>query len=218
MDAIPSIIIITGPTASGKSEVAFRCALDMNAEIISADSRQMYRHVTIGTAKPDRDMLARVRHHFIDELELHETYTAGRFFHEASERIRDIHRRGKAIIVAGGSGLYIRALTGGIFTGSFSDSAVRKKLEEELSLHGSKVLHQELTERDPVLAASTPAHNPHRLIRALEVCRVSGKPFSELRARLMPRLDYRYQLAGISWDRAVLYARIDERVGRMLEA
>jgi tRNA dimethylallyltransferase len=213
----PFVLVITGPTASGKSQTAFQCALELDAEIISADSRQIYRHVTIGTAKPDRVMLERVPHHFIDMLELDETYTAGRFYQEARDRIHDIHARGKAIVVAGGSGLYVRALAGGIFTGSYSDPEVRKALQTELAERGSDALHRELEERDPALAAVTPASNPHRLVRALEACRISGRPFSELRAGGMPSLDYCVMLTGISWDRALLYKRIDERVDRMLD-
>jgi tRNA dimethylallyltransferase len=218
LDAFPPVLVVTGPTASGKSDVAFQCALELDAEIISADSRQIYKAVSIGTAKPPMAMRERVRHHFVDEVGLDETYAAGRFADEAGKRIREILARGHSVVVVGGSGLYIRALTGGMFEGAYSDPKVRAALQDELQRSGSEALHRELTMRDPVLAAVTPAHNPHRLIRALEVCRVSGRPFSELRTRLAPRPRYRFMQTAIDWNREALYARIDERVDRMLEA
>ena len=218
MPARPSVLVITGPTASGKTLVAFSCALAMDAEIISADSRQVYAQVTIGTAKPPREMLDRVPHHFIDVVPLTETYTAGRFFAEAQQRIRRIHAQGKSVIIAGGSGLYIRALTEGIFAGAFSDSAMRKRLQDELEHLGREALYRELIERDPVIAARTPIQNTHRLLRALEVCRLAGMPFSELRVARIPESTCDFFVTGIQWEREVLYARIHERVDEMLAA
>jgi tRNA dimethylallyltransferase len=213
---LPCVLMIAGPTASGKTAVAIHCALALNAEIINADSRQVYRELTIGTAKPTPEERSAVPHHFVGQVSLTDRYTVGHFFQEAVEQISALFARGKNVVVAGGSGLYIKALLDGIFDSPETDESVRKSLQREFENSGLAPLVKELSICDPDLAQSIDTANPHRILRALEVCRVTGKPFSLLRKnlRVLPFTTY---VAGLQWDRGTLYGRVDARVDAMLE-
>jgi tRNA dimethylallyltransferase len=213
---VPAVLVITGPTASGKTAVGLRCAALLGAEIISADSRQVYRGLDIGTAKPDLAERQGIPHHFIDRVDIGDVWTAGRFYAEASALIAQLHRRGLRAVVVGGSGLYVRALTRGLFEGAYRDEALRAQLEEEFRTRGPEALLAELRERDPACAARIDAANPRRLLRALEVCRLSGQPFSRLQASEATVPPHRSFLAALAWPREVLYRRIDGRVDDML--
>ena len=212
------ITILTGPTASGKTAVALQLAELLNAEIINADSRQVYRGFDVGTAKPTPEERARVTHHGIDVCEPYESWTAGRFFHEAQQWIRDVQSRGKRVLVVGGSGLYVRVLAEGIFEGPPANQATRELLKSRLDNEGLAALMQELSERDPDMAATIDGNNPVRVLRALEVCIESGRPYSALLREQLPELPYRCLLLGIAWEREELYSRINARVDAMLEA
>jgi tRNA dimethylallyltransferase len=212
------ILVITGPTASGKTDVSLHCAALLDAEIISADSRQVYRGLDIGTAKPTAAERASVRHHGIDICDPSELYTAGRFFEDAHRWIEDIQGRGKRVIVAGGSGLYVRVLTQGLFEGPASDPVLREKLEKRLREEGKGALLRELSERDPKMAAEIDVNNPVRIVRALEVCLLTGQAYSRLRTEKMRRSPHRYRSVGIAWERSILHARINARVDAMMEA
>lgn len=214
----PQILILTGPTASGKTAVGLALAAMLRAEIISADSRQVYRGLDIGTAKPDAEELAAVPHHGIDICDPAETYTVGRFFSEAQEWIRDIHARGKRVLVLGGSGLYVRAVSDGIFDGPVADPTLRAELEERIRREGLPALVEDVRRLDPETAAVIDAQNPVRVIRALEVCLLTGKPFSALRSDRMPALPYDFRMFGLRRERPALNARIDTRVDRMMAA
>ncbi len=216
--ARPQIVILTGPTASGKTAVSLALAGRLGAEIISADSRQVYRGLDIGTAKPDPAELAAVPHHGIDICDASETYTVGRFFSDAQSWIQDIHLRGKRVLVVGGSGLYVRAVTDGIFDGPVADPTLRAGLEERILREGLPMLVEELRRLDPATAAVIDAQNPVRVIRALEVCLLTGKPFSALRSDRMPTLPYDCRIFGLRRERAALNARIDRRVDQMMAA
>jgi tRNA dimethylallyltransferase len=217
--SLPSVItVLTGPTASGKTDVSLHLAELLDAEIINADSRQVYRGFDIGTAKPSPDELERVPHHGIDICDAEESWTAGDFFREAQSWMRDIAQRRKQILIVGGSGLYVRALTDGIFEGPSPDPALREELQRRLKRFGLAPLVSRLHDLDPGIMESMDHNNPARVLRALEVCLQSGRPYSELRRELMPAIPYRSVLLGLQWDRTLLYQRIDARVHSMMLA
>lgn len=216
-DHLP-ILIITGPTASGKSAVALMCAEELGAEIISADSRQVYRQIDIGTAKPTRAERKRVPHHGIDIRDLHEVYTAGQFFLDADRWIREIRHRGNAVVIVGGTGLYVRVLTEGLFDGPESDPVLRAELERRLREEGRDALLEELREHDEETAGLIDVDNPVRLLRALEVCVLTGRPYSTLRREQHRRLPFRFMTTALHWERQSLYERINRRVDSMFDA
>ncbi|MDH7515213.1 MAG: tRNA (adenosine(37)-N6)-dimethylallyltransferase MiaA [Bacteroidota bacterium] len=212
----PLVLVIAGPTASGKTEVGILCASALGGEIISADSRQVYRGFDIGSAKPSPEWRAIVPHYFIDCADAEESYTAGRFAREAAARILEIAARGKRPIVVGGSGLYIRALMDGLFDDSVFDiKTERERLRVELAARGAAVLYAELARCDPAAAASISPANVPRILRALEVCRATGMPYSVVRQERMVEVPFEGWYCGIRWPRPELYARIERRVDEM---
>ncbi|MFI5349546.1 MAG: tRNA (adenosine(37)-N6)-dimethylallyltransferase MiaA [Elusimicrobiota bacterium] len=172
------MIVLAGPTASGKTELAVALALRLDGEIVSADSRQVYRFLDAATAKPSAEQRARIRHHLIDVAEPSEAYDAGRFAREASAAIADMRRRGKTPIVCGGTGLYIRALTEGLSPLPPRDEAVRARLASFAEREGREALHSRLAAADPKAAASIPSANIQRVLRALEVFEITGQAAS----------------------------------------
>jgi len=212
------IIIILGPTASGKSRLAMEISRRIRGEIINADSMQVYCHMDIGTAKPGKGARAEIRHHLIDIVEPGEQYTAGRFRADAAAAIEDIASRGRVPVVAGGTGLYIRALTEGLFEGPAGDPAIRQGLLEEARLYGGEHLYAMLEEVDPTVARAIHPNNLRRVIRALEVWRLSGRPISVLQKERAPAPPpYDALLLGLMVERPVLYGRIDRRVEEMIK-
>ena len=212
------ILVITGATASGKTDVSMVCASLLDAEIISADSRQVYRGLDIGTAKPTLAERSAVRHHGIDICDPSELYTAGRFFNDAHRWIEEIQARGKRVIIVGGSGLYVRVLMRGLFEGPAADAALRRELETRLREEGKQALLRDLTERDPEMAAEIDVNNPVRIIRALEVCILSGQAYSRLRKEKLRLSPHRFSSIALAWERSLLHARINVRVDAMMEA
>ena len=168
------MIVLAGPTASGKTELAVSLALRLNGEIVSADSRQVYRLLDAATAKPSAAQRARVPHHLVDVADPSEAYDAARFAREATSAIAGIEKRGRLAIVCGGTGLYLRALTEGLAPLPPRDEAVR----ERLSALSKDVLHARLAKADPKAAAAIPAGNVQRVVRALEVIELTGRPIS----------------------------------------
>jgi len=213
-----SILIITGPTASGKSAVAMHCARLLEAEIISADSRQVYRGLDIGTAKPGAEALRDIPHHGIDIAEPGDTYTAGRFFEDARGWISDIFARGRRVIIVGGSGLYVRVLMRGIFDAPDTDPALRVELQRRLEEEGADALVDELTRLDPEGVRTIDTRNPVRLLRALEVCLQTGEPYSAIRRERLRTLPWTFVQTAIDRERAELYDRINRRVDAMVAA
>ncbi len=208
--------MIIGPTASGKSALALGWAERHGAEIISADSRQVFRHLDIGTAKPKPEERRRVRHHFVDEREPDRPLTAAEFAAEAEARIESLSAKGTPVVVAGGSTLYLHALHAGLADVPEVPAIVRERLSAELEQRGLPALADELLGADPDLAARTDLHNPRRVLRALEVYRHTGTPLSAFltKPRRMPR--FRYQILLLNWPREVLYKRIESRVDAMM--
>ncbi|MGA9365446.1 MAG: tRNA (adenosine(37)-N6)-dimethylallyltransferase MiaA [Bacteroidota bacterium] len=210
------VLCIVGPTASGKTNLALLVAKQLHGEIISADSRQVYKHLDIGTAKPTREQLREVRHHFIDKLEPNENFSAGEFGKKGREIIDDLFRSKKVPIVVGGSGLYVRSLIDGFFEGPSGDNDVRQRLNDRLRDEGAEALLAELGRVDPVSASQMLASNMRRIIRALEVFELTGVPISNLHQQKI-KIDFVPLMIGLQWDRKVLYERINRRVDAMLE-
>jgi len=176
--ARPRVVALVGPTAGGKTDLAIAVAPALGAEIVSVDSRQVYRRLDVGTAKPDRAARAAAPHHLIDVVEPDEAYDAARFARDARRAVEEIHARGRAALLVGGSGLYLRALTEGLCPAPPADAAVRATLAEELALRGVAVLHAELVAHDPEAAARIAPRDAVRITRALEVLRLTGRPLS----------------------------------------
>lgn len=218
-DCRQRLLIIQGPTASGKSELALKLALACNGEIVNADSLQLYRHLDIGTAKPPAEWRQMVPHHLIDILEPWHAFTAADFARLAGEAIGQIIERGRRPIVVGGTGLYIKALVGGLIESPGESGEFRDRLRQEALQVGSPDLHRRLAEVDPVTAASLHPHDTFRIIRALEVHHLTGAPVSEWRARHGFHAEHYLPLKlGISVPRSELYDRINGRVEAMMSA
>lgn len=213
------ILVIVGATAVGKSALAMEIAERAGAEIVSGDALQVYRGFDIGTAKPSTAERARVPHHLIDELDPTERFSAGRFATLARAALGEIAARGRPAVVAGGSGLYLRALIAGIAPLPPADAAVRDLLERRLVEEGLAVLRGELERIDPATAARLGAGDRQRILRALEVALTTGRPLSSWLAEApFGREPLPARRIGLTLPRALLYDRIEARVRRMLEA
>ena len=213
----PIVVFIIGPTATGKTELAVQLAGDFAMEVISADSRQVYRRLDIATAKPDRRQQGIVKHWLIDIIEPNDDYNVALYQREANECIRTIQGEAKLPVVVGGSGMYLRALTEGYnFPSVPPQSSIRVELERRALARGTPALHRELAEVDPEAANSIHPNNLRRVIRALEVYRTTGRPFSELSRTTGP--GFLPLIIGLNFDRDALYRRIDLRVDRQVEA
>ncbi len=208
------IVAIVGPTASGKSALALRAARALGGEIVSADSRQVYRGLDVGTAKPTRAERDSVPHHLIDVVEVSERYDVARYQHDARAAIADIERRGRRPIVAGGTGLYVRALLDGLALSSLpADPDVRARLEEAAAAEGGAALHRRLAELDPLAAARVDSRNVRRVIRYLEIALLAGPP-SRAQTREEPVPAVRI---GLAPPRDWIDARIEARTRAMVE-
>jgi tRNA dimethylallyltransferase len=213
------VIIIAGPTCVGKTEVAMTLAEPLRGQIVSADAMQVYRHMDIGTAKPTQQEQARVRHYLIDVVDPDEPFSAARFKAAAEAVIAELHEKGHPVFVVGGTGLYIKALTQGLFRVQEGNGALRERLRAEAKDLGSSVLHQRLQDVDPEGAARIHPHDAYRIVRALEVLELTGKPLSEHHsAHGFSDDPYQVLKIGLFLDREMLYQRINQRVDRMLEA
>jgi tRNA dimethylallyltransferase len=211
------LLIILGPTASGKSELALKLAMACDGELINADSLQVYRHLDIGTAKPSRESRAVVPHHLIDIIEPADPFTASDFSRLAAAAIRQVAARGRRPILVGGTGLYIKALLGGLIASPGESAEFRERLREEVRHSGSAALHRRLREIDPVTALSLHPNDSFRIIRALEVHHLTGFPISQWQARhAFHEERYLPLKLGISLPRPLLYERINRRTEEML--
>lgn len=215
----PQVIAVVGPTASGKTGLAIALAEALETEIISADSMQIYRGMAIGTDAPTPAQLARVRHHFVGFLDPSEAMSAGRFEELARPVVDRLNAEGKVAVVVGGSGLYIRALIDGLFRGPSASEEVRGRLAQRAETEGIDALYRELSTVDTAYAETIGQQDLRRIVRALEVYELTGKPFSELHAD-QPRESGGLvaQQVAIDWPRETLYQRIDARVEAMMEA
>jgi tRNA dimethylallyltransferase len=212
------ILVLVGPTASGKTSLSIELARILNAEIISADSRQVYRYLDIGTAKPTKGELAEVPHHFVDILPPDAGFSAGLFGVQARAVVEQIFSRGRIPLVVGGSGLYVKSLIDGLFSGPGADPDLRATLEDRMRSEGAAGLLEDLQRLDPESAARIDPTKPRRIVRALEVCLLTGRPMSELHRTEMPVIPFEAVQVGLLWERALLNGRIDARCDGMLEA
>ena len=211
------VLAIVGPTASGKTALSILLARKMNAEIISADSRQIYRYLTIGTAKPTPEDLRQIKHHFVDILDPDQDYNAGEYSLQARIKIQELSNNGVRPILVGGSGLYLRAVIDGFFKGQGKNFEVREELEEEARSFGGDVLYEKLKKIDPVSAAKMDATKVRRVVRALEVYYSTGKPISELHSVQETVIPFTVVQFGLEWDRKVLYQRNEHRIDEMIK-
>ncbi len=213
----PKLVIILGPTAVGKSEVAIKIAGVIGAEIINADSQQVYRYMNVGTGKPSRADRERVAHHLIDVVNPDEEFNVAIFRRLALEKIDNIHARGKHVVVCGGTGLYLKALTRGLFVGPEQDPEVRSELACEIQEKGLGALYQRLIEIDPAAHSRIHPNDRQRIIRALEVYRLTGKSMSQWQ-REHGFGDERFDTfkIGLQRERAELYDLINRRCDRMI--
>ena len=211
-------LVLTGPTAVGKTAVALALAEHFPAEIISADSRQVYRFMNIGTAKPSREELVQTSHHFIDICNPDEVYSAGQFGREARARVLDIQQRGKRALIVGGSGLYLRALLEGFAEELPSNRALQEELKRRVEEEGTAALHAELAHVDPLSAEQIHVNDGHRIVRALEVFYSHQTSIRTLWGNAGEPAPFAYRVFCLNLERAELYARINRRVEKMIAA
>jgi tRNA dimethylallyltransferase len=219
MTASGPVIVLTGPTGSGKTDWALRLAERLPVEIVSVDSALVYRGLDIGTAKPARELRERVAHHLIDICEPTEVYSAGRFVADAVRLVKEIQSRGHVPLLVGGTMLYLRALWRGIALLPAASPQLRKSIDERAALQGWPALHAELARLDPQAAARIHPNDPQRIQRALEVCLAAGRPISELqRETESPLGDTPLQnWALVSANRVTLHERLETRFHEMMK-
>lgn len=211
------VLAIVGPTAAGKTTLAIEVARLARGEIISADSRQIYKRLDIGTAKPDRGQRRKARFHLLDLVEPGEDYSCGQFARDAAARIAEIRKRGRVPIICGGTGLYIQALFEPLDELPRSDQATKQRLRTALEADGIDRLYQRLRMVDPDWARQIKSRDTQRILRGLEVYETTGRPLSQLLGRAKRRAAFRPVYIGLTVARDVLYARIDERFDVMLK-
>ena len=212
---LPTLLIIQGPTASGKTKLAIDLALHFDTEIISADARQFYCEMSIGTAKPSDIELAQAKHHFINSHSIQQDFTAANFAQESTILLHRLFQTRKVVVLVGGSNMYIDALIDGL-DDIPSDVLLKKELNSSLEKIGIDVFLEELKEKDPETYLSIDKNNPHRVLRAIEAIRLSGKKISELKQGLKKDNQFNTIRFAIEWERDTLYDRINQRVDLMM--
>ena len=212
------LIIILGPTAVGKTDYSIETALRYGSPVISCDSRQIYKEMSIGTAVPDASQLAAVKHYFIHSHTVTELYTAGKYEIEALELINRLFEEGhETLVMAGGSGFYVDALVNGLDDFPSADLQLRSELTSRLETEGVEALRMELKALDPDSYAAIDIANGQRVVRALEVCLMTGKPFSSFKTASRKSRDFKIEKIGLIRPRDVLYDRINRRVLNMID-
>ncbi|MBE6231895.1 MAG: tRNA (adenosine(37)-N6)-dimethylallyltransferase MiaA [Bacteroidales bacterium] len=212
------LIIILGPTAVGKTDYSIETALKYDSPVISCDSRQIYKEMTIGTAVPSAEQLQTVQHYFIHSHTVEDLYTAGRYEVEALELINRLFDEGHdTLVMAGGSGFYIDALVNGLDDFPAADIRLRNELMERLKEEGVESLRTELKMLDPESYAAIDIANGQRVVRALEVCLMTGRPFSSFKTSVSKKRDFDIEKIGLVRPRDVLYERINRRVLQMID-
>lgn len=214
-----TLFVVLGPTAVGKTEVSLRLAEHLHCPIVSADSRQMFRDIPIGTAAPTAEEQRRVPHHFVGQLALDDYYSASRYEAEAMALLGKLFAEGVGnAVLSGGSMMYIDAVCNGIDKMPDVSPAIRQTLKDDLSAHGLEALVDELQRLDPAYAAECDLRNPVRVVHALELCRQTGRPYSSFRTRTAVQRPFRIVKIGLNRQRDELFDRINRRVTAMVEA
>lgn len=215
----PTLLVVAGPTAVGKTALCVQLAQHFQSEIVSADSRQFFREMSIGTAKPSSGEMQGVPHHFINSHSITQDYSAGRFEADCLQLLETLFQRHPVVILTGGSGLYLQAVTDGLDELPPADPAIRVRLQQELAELGLEHLVAELARLDPVAHARIDRQNHQRVLRAVEVCRATGQPFSSFHTgRTAAERPFRMLKLALTREREELYTRINQRVDQMLEA
>lgn len=210
------VILIVGPTCSGKTAIGLKVASEIKSEIISADSRQIYKYLDIGTAKPLPKELKLVKHHFVDLLDLSEDFNVSRFEKESLSIINKLHIKNKIPVVVGGSGLYMRAIVDGIFDEVDTDENYRNELLKNRNNFGNEFIYEKLMEVDPRTASNLLPQNWKRVIRALEVFHLTGEPIWKFHEKYKREIKLNFFQFGLNWDREILYKNIEARVDEMI--
>ena len=211
-----TLIVVVGPTAIGKTTLAIQLAQYYQTEIISADSRQFYMEMNIGTAKPSLTELATVKHHFINSHHITQNFTVGDFETQSLKTLTEIFKKEKCAVLVGGSGLYINAICNGFDALPKATPELREQLNNDLITQGIETLQNRLHKLDPTYYNEVDINNPQRIIRALEVCISTGMPFSTYRTRPQKQRPFRCIKIGLNTNRAELYDRINKRVDEMI--
>jgi tRNA dimethylallyltransferase len=209
------LIVISGPTASGKTSLAIELALHFNCEIISADSRQFYKEISIGTAKPTEEELNKVKHHFINNKHIEELYSAGEFERDVITLLPSLFIKNNIVIMVGGSGMYIDAVCSG-FDELPRNISIRNDLNNSYKSKGIKHLQEELKLKDPDYFLTVDQKNPQRLIRALEICRITNQPYSKLLNRKKKKRSFQIHKIALKIKKDLLQNRINKRVDQMI--
>lgn len=211
------LILVVGPTAVGKTDLCLNLAKNFDTEILSSDSRQFYREMEIGTAKPSPEVLNQIPHHFINSLSIWEDYDVKKFEQEALKVLDQLFKRKKVVIMTGGSGLFADAITEGLDDIPDVPKKYRVEVIQEFEEKGLEFLQQELARLDPVYFAQVDQKNPQRLMRGIEVVRATGKPFSSFRQKMNVQRPFQIIKIGLDRDRSELYQRIDQRMDEMIK-
>ena len=212
------LITISGPTASGKTDLSIKLASYLECSIISCDSRQFYKEMSIGTAVPTKSELSKIKHYCIQHKSIFDTYTVGDFRHETLLLLKKLFQNKDYVIITGGSGLYMDSIVKGIDFFPEINKNVREELNYNFNLKGIKYLQEQLSRLDPIYFSTVDVNNQRRLIRALEVCISSGKPYSSFLNKRKNDYDFNIESFAIRTNRDVLYKRINARVDKMIEA
>lgn len=213
----PNLIVVVGPTAIGKTSLSLALATHFKTEILSADSRQFFKEMSIGTAAPTKTELAAAPHHFIHHISIEDEYSVGDFEKQALEKLDSLFKTHQNVIMVGGSGLYVDAVTKGLDEFPEVEGNIRKVLNERLEIEGIGTLQKELENLDPEYYSEVDKYNPHRVIRALEICIGTGKPYSSFRKNEKPERPFNTILIGLTADRPIVYDRINRRVDIMMK-
>lgn len=213
-----TLVVITGPTGVGKSDTAVWLARELNAEIISADSRQLYRDIPIGTAAPTAEQMAEVKHHFVGTLSLEEYYSAAQFEDDVMQLLPQLFARSPYVVMCGGSMMYVDAVCKGIDNIPTISDEIRREVVERFERDGAEAMREELRRLDPVYYNQVDLKNHKRVIHAVEICLQAGRPYSELRTNSVKQRPFRIVKIGLNLPREQLFDRINHRVEKMIEA
>lgn len=213
-----TLVVITGPTGVGKSDTAVWLARELNAEIISADSRQLYRDIPIGTAAPTAEQMAEVKHHFVGTLSLEEYYSAAQFEDDVMQLLPQLFARSPYVVMCGGSMMYVDAVCKGIDNIPTISDEIRREVVERFERDGAEAMREELRRLDPVYYNQVDLKNHKRVIHAVEICLQAGRPYSELRTNSVKQRPFRIVKIGLNLPREQLFDRINRRVKKMIEA
>ena len=213
---MPTLISVVGPTAIGKTKLAIDLAQHFNTEIISADSRQFYQEMSIGTAKPTPEELAAAPHHFVNFLPITQLYSAGDFERDALAKLGELFKKNEVVIMVGGSGMYVDAVCKGFDNLPDIKPEIREQLNNQLATEGLEALTTQLAQLDPDYYNQVDLANKQRVVRALEVCLTTGKSFSSFRKQNLVQRSFDIITVGLTWEREKIYERINQRVDQMV--